>query len=151
MALTMTPFSSLCLAFVGIALPACLPARRSLSQRTALIPPLPNHVTLLLFLSLLPFPPFVNGPHSFRHFTPTSCRTPVSRRCCLCCVLAGLRVCMPACPPLPSLLSLSHANGPIDHMPPVMYEFEIACAQRGERRHSVYKQVMASPINPLGL
>jgi hypothetical protein len=52
--------------------------------------------------------------------------------------------------PLPHTAARSRANGPIDHMPPVMYEFEIGCAQRGDRRDSMYSRVMQAP-NPLAL
>ncbi|CAM9648637.1 unnamed protein product [Discosporangium mesarthrocarpum] len=47
---------------------------------------------------------------------------------------------------------LNSANDCIDHVPPVgtPYEFEIACAQKGERRESVYSRMMQTP-SPLNL
>ena len=37
------------------------------------------------------------------------------------------------------------AGGPIDHVPPVMYEFEINCAKRSDDREHVYSRVANMP------
>ena len=39
------------------------------------------------------------------------------------------------------------ANGPIDHLPPTHYEFEIACGRQGggERVEAVYNRMMQGP------
>jgi len=37
------------------------------------------------------------------------------------------------------------AGGPIDHVPPVQYEFEISCAKRADDRENVYSRVSNMP------
>jgi hypothetical protein len=37
------------------------------------------------------------------------------------------------------------AGGAIDHVPPVMYEFEINCAKRADDRENVYSRVANMP------
>ena len=37
------------------------------------------------------------------------------------------------------------AGGPLDHVPPVLYEFEIASAKRADERENVYSRVAAMP------
>ena len=37
------------------------------------------------------------------------------------------------------------AGGPIDHVPPVIYEFEINCAKRADDRENVYSRVANMP------
>jgi len=36
-------------------------------------------------------------------------------------------------------------GGPIDHIPPVMYEFEISCAKRPDDRETIYSRVANMP------
>lgn len=38
-----------------------------------------------------------------------------------------------------------NAGGPIDHVPPVLYEFEIACSKRVDDRENVYSRVANMP------
>jgi hypothetical protein len=37
------------------------------------------------------------------------------------------------------------AGGPIDHVPPVMYEFDISCSKRADDRENVYSRVANMP------
>mmetsp|Transcript_10708 Transcript_10708/g.15107 ORF Transcript_10708/g.15107 Transcript_10708/m.15107 type:complete len:89 (+) Transcript_10708:513-779(+) len=37
------------------------------------------------------------------------------------------------------------AGGDIDHVPPVMYEFDISCAKRPDEREHVYSRVSSMP------
>ena len=37
------------------------------------------------------------------------------------------------------------AGGPIDHVPPVQYEFEISCSKRMDDRENVYSRVSNMP------
>lgn len=36
-------------------------------------------------------------------------------------------------------------GGPIDHLPPVMYEFDISCSKRADDRENVYSRVANMP------
>lgn len=38
-----------------------------------------------------------------------------------------------------------NAGGPIDHVPPVLYEFEINCSKRVDDRENVYSRVANMP------
>ena len=37
------------------------------------------------------------------------------------------------------------AGGAIDHVPPVMYEFEISCSKKADDRENVYSRVTNMP------
>jgi hypothetical protein len=37
------------------------------------------------------------------------------------------------------------AGGPIDHVPPVMYEFDISCSKRADDREQMYSRVANMP------
>jgi len=37
------------------------------------------------------------------------------------------------------------AGGGIDHIPPVMYEYEISCTKRADERENVYSRVANMP------
>ena len=36
-------------------------------------------------------------------------------------------------------------GGPVDHVPPVQYEFEIACTKRADDRENMYSRVANMP------
>jgi hypothetical protein len=37
------------------------------------------------------------------------------------------------------------AGGPIDHIPPVQYEFDISCSKRADAREALYSRVSNMP------